>query len=190
MTREAPVTAVQEALRRRGRLRIPLYVLLLVVFLIGIVGTVLGGSPALAGFAASHAALRRYRRAFQIRLDRRRAVQRNSLPHLARAAEAVSRRVQGPQRLFRLRLSLRERRRRPAARPADRHRAPRLPRRRGRLVQLRDLSYRHRERARSGGSEGRPAHRRRHAVQQSRSASLRRASCSRPAPTNGSRPTG
>jgi mono/diheme cytochrome c family protein len=41
MSREAPVTAVQEALRRRGRLRIPLYVLLLVVFLVGIIGSVL-----------------------------------------------------------------------------------------------------------------------------------------------------
>jgi mono/diheme cytochrome c family protein len=42
MSREAPVTAVQESLRRRGRLRIPLYLLLTLVFLIGIIGTVLG----------------------------------------------------------------------------------------------------------------------------------------------------
>jgi len=41
MNREAPVTAVQDSLHRRGRLRIPLYLLLVLVFLIGIVGAVL-----------------------------------------------------------------------------------------------------------------------------------------------------
>lgn len=41
MTREAPVTAVQASLRRRGLLRLPLYLLLLVLFLIGIIGSVL-----------------------------------------------------------------------------------------------------------------------------------------------------
>jgi mono/diheme cytochrome c family protein len=41
-TREAPVTAVQESLRRRGWLRLPLYLLLLLVFLVGIAGTLLG----------------------------------------------------------------------------------------------------------------------------------------------------
>ena len=42
MTREAPVTAVPgRSLRRRGRLRLPLYILLVLVFLIGAVGSVL-----------------------------------------------------------------------------------------------------------------------------------------------------
>jgi hypothetical protein len=42
MTREAPITAVQESLRQRGRLRLPLYLLLMLVFLVGIAGTALG----------------------------------------------------------------------------------------------------------------------------------------------------
>jgi mono/diheme cytochrome c family protein len=42
MNRELPVTAVQEALRRRWRLRTPVYLLLGLVFLIGLVSTALG----------------------------------------------------------------------------------------------------------------------------------------------------
>jgi mono/diheme cytochrome c family protein len=42
MSREAAVTAVQDALHHRSRLRIPLYILLVLVFLIGIIGAVLG----------------------------------------------------------------------------------------------------------------------------------------------------
>jgi mono/diheme cytochrome c family protein len=41
MKREAPVTAVQDSLHRRGRLWLPFYVLLVLVFLIGTIGTVL-----------------------------------------------------------------------------------------------------------------------------------------------------
>jgi hypothetical protein len=42
MNREVPVTAVQEALRRRWRFRTPVYLLLGLVFLIGLVSTALG----------------------------------------------------------------------------------------------------------------------------------------------------
>jgi mono/diheme cytochrome c family protein len=42
MIREQPVTAVQAALHRRGRLLAPLYILLALVALIGVIGTILG----------------------------------------------------------------------------------------------------------------------------------------------------
>jgi len=42
MINEQPVTAVQEALHRRWRLLTPLYILLAIISLIGIVGAVLG----------------------------------------------------------------------------------------------------------------------------------------------------
>ena len=42
MSREAPVTAVQAALRRRRKWFLPLYVLVGIIFLVGIVGTALG----------------------------------------------------------------------------------------------------------------------------------------------------
>ena len=42
MIREFPVTAVQEALHRRWRLLIPVYILLALIVLIGIVGAELG----------------------------------------------------------------------------------------------------------------------------------------------------
>src|SRR5262252_10147187 len=42
MTREQPVTAVENALHRRWRLLLPVYVILAVIALIGIIGTILG----------------------------------------------------------------------------------------------------------------------------------------------------
>lgn len=42
MIREFPVTAVQDALHRRWRLLIPVYILLAIIMLIGIVGAILG----------------------------------------------------------------------------------------------------------------------------------------------------
>ena len=51
MIRELPVTAVQEALHRRWRLLIPVYILLAIIVLIGIVGTILGLDPTVAAGA-------------------------------------------------------------------------------------------------------------------------------------------
>jgi len=42
MTREQPVTAVENALHRRWRLLLPVYVILAIIALIGIIGTILG----------------------------------------------------------------------------------------------------------------------------------------------------
>jgi ABC-type multidrug transport system permease subunit len=45
MTREQPVTAVENALHRRWRLLLPVYVILAIVALIGIIGTIPGAEP-------------------------------------------------------------------------------------------------------------------------------------------------
>ena len=42
MIREQPVTAVENALNRRWRLLIPVYIFLAIIALIGIIGTILG----------------------------------------------------------------------------------------------------------------------------------------------------
>ena len=73
MTREQPVTAVENALHRRWRLLIPVYIFLAIIALIGIIGTVLGPRPPLATGAEPDAVLRRHCRGIQIRFDRRRA---------------------------------------------------------------------------------------------------------------------
>ena len=146
MIREFPVTAVQEALHRRWRLLIPVYILLAIIVLIGIVGAIL----------------------VLILLWQ---LAQNRTPHYADIIEEFKYGSIGtephsgiPYRIWRALPTLfpedfagrqdysafgfvyESDAERPSTRAADRHFAPYLSRRRHSLVQLRHLPYRHRKR--------------------------------------------
>ena len=105
-----------------GMRRLPLYLLLALIFLVGIVGTVARHRRSSGSFRSN--ARRTTPTSSSISNTARSAPSRTAASPTASGGRCrpLSRGVPGPRRLLRLRLPLRERRRRQAARPADRHR--------------------------------------------------------------------